>query len=285
MSSDKKQFLDPISTVGRIILLYFSKPKTKIRIFDHAVQLVENTSNGTESHNDLTSQFSKSVSSFYSSMSRTIYGDSRADISVLYPIFVRYIELYLVHKHNELETHKKTLEKQKKHEENDGSLDDESPSNNSSDNSSDNSSTKKKSSDEDLSSITEKLLCYNYLKKLGGYTITGIKELQKTYGQDNATFALQYYICLLTSGINQEYNEKILPDELKNMTKHNLLDNTKIQKLWDNAHIIELGKTFERCFKAKQNNDEAILDANIIKIKNLLDKHDEKFRKMIGTDQ
>jgi hypothetical protein len=169
MSSDKRQFLDPISTVGRIVLLHFSNSKTKIRIVNHAVQLIENPQTlATDPSDDFGSKFTSGFSTMVSSMSRTYYGDSRADISVLYPIFVRYIELYLVEKQQHVDTpvidKKDNLKKNK-------SIDEMSDS-----------------------GLSHNALCYKYLKKIGEYSIIGMKELQKTYGQDNATFALQYYI-------------------------------------------------------------------------------------------
>lgn len=260
MSSDKRQFLDPISTVGRIILLYFSTPKTKIRISNHTVQLLENhTNTQTDNTDDLASNLTNNITSFVSSISRTFNRDSRADICVLYPIFVRYIELYLTDKQKKLE---------------------ESPNDKRS------HFGKSRSSDDMIdSSASKNASCYKYLKKLGEYAIIGMKELQKTYGQDNASLTLQYYICLIKEGISGEYSENSLPDHLKELTKNNLLDDSKVQRIWEDVHIIELGKTFELCFKARENNDIIMLDANKNKILNILDKHDEMFKKMIGTDQ
>lgn len=246
--SDKQQFLDPISTVGRIILLFFSTPKTKIRIFNHAVQLIENVY--TDDQTNVSSSFTNNISSLVSSVSRKMYGDSRADISVLYPIFVRYIELYLVEKYKKADASKvNTINEISELE------------------------------------ITQDTLCYKYLKKLAEYAIVGMKELQKTYGRDNATFTLQYYIDLLKQGINNDYSEESLPENLKELTKHNLIDDSKIQRIWDDTHIIELGKTFENCFKAKITNDNVLLNANKNKILNLLDNHDEIFREKINTDK
>lgn len=78
MGSDKRQFLDPISTISRIILLHFSPPKTKIRILDHTVHLV--------------------LDNYTEIVYRNLYRDNRADICVLFPIFIRFIELYLLDK-------------------------------------------------------------------------------------------------------------------------------------------------------------------------------------------
>ena len=77
--TSKRQFLDPISGGCRLVLLHFSQPNTKIRIIDHTIQLVNDT--------------------YYERVvNRKIYGDSRNDLCALYPLIVRFIELYLIEK-------------------------------------------------------------------------------------------------------------------------------------------------------------------------------------------
>jgi hypothetical protein len=238
MSTDKRQFLDPISTISRIILLHFSPTNTKIRILDHTVQLVEDS---------LTEKIYRTV----------YYRDNRSDICVLYPIFVRYIELYLIEKQKKL-----------------GLKNDQR-----------NYMGKSRSVEELVeSNMTLEEISYKYLKKLGDYAILGIKGLQRTYDYDNVVFTLQYFISLIREGINNQYTDDALPEHLKELTKNNLLDDTKVQKIWEDAHIIELGKAFETCFEAEKRNDEIILESNKKKILNILEKHDEMFKKMLGTD-
>lgn len=214
LPTDKRQFLDPITTIGKIILIHFSPVKTKIRILDHSVHLVSDN--------------------MWEKLSRNYYGDNRNDISVLFPIFIRYIELYLI-------------------------------------------GTQKSNKNE------QKELLEN-LKLLGEYCIFGINELQKTYDYDNAVFTLQYYILLIREGINGTYSEKSLPNHLKELTKNNLFDDTKIQKIWEDLHIIELAKTFKNCFDAEKNNDIILLDSNKEKIFNILSKHDELFKKNLVNE-
>lgn len=222
MSSDKRQFLDPISTISKIILLHFYPQKTKLRILDHTVQLVGD--------------------SYIDIVSRNWYKDNRGDICFIYPIFIRYIKLYLI-------------EKQKNHEKN-------------------------KTED----SFTQQELAFKYLRKLGEYAIYGIKELQKTYDYDNVVFTLQYYISLLKAGINNNFDDDLLPDHLKELSKNNLLDDSKLLKIWEDAHIIELGKTFEACFEAEIKKDQLILNSNKKKIMDILEIHDGIFKKMLESD-
>ena len=79
----KRQFLDPIGAGCRFILLKILQPKTKIRIHDHTIKLVDNNI------------FEKII------FRPWIYGDSREDIAFLYPMIVRFIELYLLETQNE----------------------------------------------------------------------------------------------------------------------------------------------------------------------------------------
>jgi hypothetical protein len=249
-STDKRQFLDPISTISRIILLHFSPPKTKIRITDHTVQLTESSYHwlveATTPH------------WFAEATTRKWNGDSRNDICYLYPIFVRFIELYL------LEKQKKALVK-----------------------GSNKSALVKIGSMEGLneSKLFPEDTCYKYLKKIAEYAVAGMTKLQKTYGYDNASFTIQYFITLLKEGIDCKYTtEDSLPEPLRELTKNNLLDDNKVQKIWEDSHIIDLGRTFEQCFKAEKNNDQMLLNANKKKIMDILDAHDFDFKKMLGTD-
>jgi hypothetical protein len=127
--------------------------------------------------------------------------------------------------------------------------------------------------------------CYKYLKKLAEFAIKGLIELQKTYGYDNVSFTIQFYITLLKDSIESRYSVSSLPEPLKELTKHNLLDDHKVQKIWDDGHIIELSKTFEQCFVAEENGDHLLLNANKRKILDILEAHDQEFRKILGTDK
>lgn len=76
MSSEKRQFLDPIGTVCRIMLLCFSPVGTKLRVINHRLELTENN-------------FLEKL------VVRKWFGDSKHDICVLFPVIVRFIEHYL----------------------------------------------------------------------------------------------------------------------------------------------------------------------------------------------
>jgi hypothetical protein len=228
MSTDKRQFLDPISTISKMILLHFCPPKTKLSITNHTLQLV-------------------GESSYYDLITRNWNKNNRNDICFLFPMFTRFIRLYLIEKRKKIG---------------------------------------KSYSPNNIAehSMSEEEICYKYLKKIGEYSIYGLKELQKTYEYDNATFTLQYYISLIEAGVNEEFTDNLLPENLKELGKNNLLDDGKVLNIWENKHIIELGKTFEICFEAEEKKDQLILDSNKKKLMNILEIHDEKFKKMLETD-
>lgn len=75
--TSKRQFLDPISTVCKIILLKMFPPRTKIRITDHTLQAVPDTYKERMVYRPW------------------IYGDSRDDMCALFSSIVRFNELYL----------------------------------------------------------------------------------------------------------------------------------------------------------------------------------------------
>lgn len=76
----KRQFLDPIGAGCRFVLLKSFEPNAKLRITDHTVQVVPD------------SIFEKMIYRPW------VYKDSREDIAALYPVIVRFIELYLIAK-------------------------------------------------------------------------------------------------------------------------------------------------------------------------------------------
>lgn len=76
----KRQFLDPIGAGCRFVLLKSFEPNAKLRITEHTVQIVSDTI------------WEKLIYRPW------VYKDSREDIAALYPVIVRFIELYLMEK-------------------------------------------------------------------------------------------------------------------------------------------------------------------------------------------
>jgi hypothetical protein len=221
----KRQFLDPIGAGCRLILLYFADAGTKIRINNHTIELV---------HTSLSESL----------IWRKLYGDSRDDLHVLFPLIVRFIELYLIDKKNKIK---------------------------------DNS---KEDSKEDIN-----IKCYDALKKLAEYMTYGFSALEKTYGYDNATLTCKFYSNLLKAGINNTYNIDMLPEELKNLTEHNLLDATKIKSMWSDNDIITLSDFFEKCIESYKINNTRAVSGYKAAIIELLNKADEEFRTIVMSTE
>jgi hypothetical protein len=186
---------------------------------------------------------------------RKYYQDSKDDMCVLFSIIVRYIELYLL-------PNKKNPQKQS-------------------------SFLKRNLSSSDISETENTYInCYDDLKKLAEYMQLGITDLQKTYGFNNAVFTLQYFNNLLSEAMNSNYNaELLLPVHLQKHTNYNLLDVSKIKKLWTDTDIIILRKHFTACFDARLNMDIRNLNASKTAIISILDSHDEEFKNMISLTE
>jgi hypothetical protein len=259
--TSKRQFLDPIGAGCRLILLYFSEPKTKIRIVDHAIELVPST-------------WAESLV-----WRKLVYKDSRDDLHVLYPMIVRFIELYLIERKNRTKSSTPML----------------CPSTPSvllqlptlTDSLFDQTDVPYTKppiiKDTKIESDGYSKTCYECLKKLAEYIIRGLTSLEKTYGYDNATFTCKYYSNLLRAGINETYNVDMLPNDLKDLTAQNLLDVSKIKNLWNDSDIITLLGFFEKCFEAHHNKDNKAIDGNKAAIIALLNRADEEFRKIVNS--
>lgn len=239
--ASKRQFLDPIGAGCKLILLYFTDPNTKIRIDDHTIQLVADS---------LGERLL---------LRPWIYGDSRHDICVLYPVIVRFIELYLIEKKNK----KNTMSDMNGLQLFNLGNDDE------------------KNKQLDKLEYSDK--CYECLEKMASYIILGISRLEETYGYDNAVFSLQFFSNLLRAGINGTYSSDLLPTHLKDSTTHNLLDITKIKGLWKDTDIIDITGLFEKCFEAYTNNDMYKINAFKAGIIEMLNMHDEQFKNIIAS--
>jgi hypothetical protein len=73
--ASKRQFMDPVSSICKIILLKIYSSGTKIRIIDHTIQIVPDV-------------YTERM------VFRPWYKDSREDMCALYPVIVRFIELF-----------------------------------------------------------------------------------------------------------------------------------------------------------------------------------------------
>lgn len=248
--SSKRQFLDPIGAGCRLILLHFYSPGTKIRINDHTIQLVGNI-------------YAERI--FFRPW---VFGDSREDMSALYPMIVRFIELYLVRNTPEVKRSEPVHDTVQQF-----------------------NFLEHQSIDNDINfeaNVAEKSIGKNtekydkYLKKLASYMIKGLKKLGNTYGMCNATFTLQFYCNLLKAGIDGTYTQDLLPEKFAD---HDMLNSEKIRTLWSDDDIVEVAELFEKSFNAFEKNNTQMVNAYGAAISTLLNEHDEKFKiMMLSTD-
>lgn len=248
--ASKRQLLCPIASACRLILLNFRPDKTKIKITNNAIELVEPTPT--------------------QGLYRWWESDSRNDICALYPMIVRFIELYLCPA--------KKPDSTKKFD------------------------TKKRSSpredifgrgvDNDdilcsfvapMTDICEPIEIHVgestqvHLKQMARYLCRGLALLQKTYNYDNAVFALQYYIGLIESAIEGTYDKSKLPAHIRD-DKRSFLDQEKVRELWNDDKIEKICDLFVKSFDAKEKEQTVLVEAYHRAILTILAKNDEMFR-------
>jgi hypothetical protein len=290
--------LDPIGAGCRFVLLKLGEPNTKIRIVDHTVQLIPN--------------------SILEPALRRWYGDSREDIFALYPVIVRFIELYLIPRRpvngnsqkapvfvapiSSPVVQKKIIIKSKPKKINNFDFgedgDDDEPYGLS--NGFGNNSQDDEYEEDDLDTPVKKTFelqdnvvqiqntnvpvanVYDALITIAKYMIDGLKVLQRTYKSGNAVISLQLYINLLTAGINNTYTQDMLPEQLNDLTSNstpNFLDNSKIKAFWQDADIIELGQLLNFCFTSDKKSFVYCRAA----INSMLDDRDNYFKQMVSS--
>lgn len=239
--ASKRQLLCPIASACRLILLNFRPEKTKIKIVNNAIELVEPTP----------------TQGFF----RWWESDSRNDMCALYPMIVRFIELYLCPAPKEV-ANKKMSPK---------------------------SDIFGRGSDDDIMcgfddepKVTNQHATVNastqvHLKQMAKYLCKGLSLLQKTYNYDNAVFTLQYYIGLIESAIDGTYDKSKLPAHIRD-DQRSFLDQEKVRELWNDDKIEKICDLFIKSFDAKEKEQYILVDAYHKAILIILKKNDEMFR-------
>lgn len=123
--------------------------------------------------------------------------------------------------------------------------------------------------------------CSECFKKLASYMITGIPHLEEVYGISCAGLTLQYYINLLSDGINENYSKDKLPKYAQDLTNQNLIQPEKLREIWKSEDIRRITELFDNCFKTKDNN-KVMLKSYIVAIQCTLYAKDAEFRKIIN---
>ena len=256
--ASKRQLLCPIGSACRLILLNFKPDGTKIKIANHAIELVD--------------------PAYTQGMSRWWSRDSRDDICALYPMIIRFIELYLC-----------PVRKEKKPQ----VVKYEATTDMSSEHANDlfgvfNQPVLKDVQTEEKTEIPSSQECCisdksrKCLKKMAEYLCRGLSLLQKTYNYDNAVLTLQYYILLIKAGIEDSYTPSLLPTHLRD-EKRNFLDPAKVRDLWDDDKIEKVCDLFVRSFEANDKIDRTMVEAYDKAIYTILNRNDELFRSIVET--
>lgn len=241
----KKQLLDPLGTLCKLVALNFSESNTKISIHNHVLTL----------HRPNNLQFAV----------RLINGDSKENVSEIYYAIIRIIKWYLV----------PYYDKNNKGSDN----------NSIGSNKSDKSSKSPKSSKLDESTInidninykedsmvvdanpnllyedidnTDNINLPNWmniskskeLPRILKYACDALRTLQGTYGYGNVVLAIQYYINLIEDGLKGIYDDSKLPKYIldQEIEIANLLDYEKLRNFWDFKKLKRICELYDNCF-------------------------------------
>jgi hypothetical protein len=243
MATSKNQLLDPLGTLCRLILLNFEPKSTKVSIANHTIQI----------------QAPFSGQWIY----RRFTGDGVSNIFVLFQVFHRVIEWYVIPLYNKKN---KITKKHKEHKEDDKQMFLEVD-------------------DKDVDVFWE------HLSRLCDYVCSALSKLQYTYETDNqlAVIALQYYINMLRDSLVGRYDYKKLPSCILENKSDNFLDYDKIKSLWDCKKVQEICHVFDILFKTETDveNKESVkskkIESYLSAIDKLLSISDDSFRELIQS--
>ncbi len=266
----KKQLLDPLGTLCKLVGLNFTKIKTKISIHSHILKLDEPDQ----------LQF----------FMRWYNGDDRENVSELYYVIIRIIKWYLVPKNNDTGY----MNKEIKYIEN-------SDQNNFSNNSPDDRLVNIKGIeieelDKSGSSIginAEEIAKSEELRKMVKYLCEALRKLQETYKFGNVVLAIQYFINILESALEGRFDESMLPNYIYTNDKEyeNLLDYNKIRNFWDVRTLKTICDLYDNCFNILNNSEipdntkRALIEGYLKSIRATLDITDKDFQTLITNSR
>lgn len=213
----KKELLDPIGSLCRLISIGFYPKNTKIRITNHIIELdVPNVAQG-----------------FF----RMCSGDGRENISEIYDVIVRLIKWFIL----------KPSEEQKLEPEPIFLFDDEDSDEEQSNKSSSSSTTS-------TSNSSYQSICGSEeIKKMIKYLCISLRKLQVlTYNEGNVILAIQFYINILNDSLNNIFNDP-LPKNID--CDETLLDYEKLKKLWTLDDIKYICARYDECFAILDNEN------------------------------
>lgn len=258
--STKKQLLDPVGTMCRLITLNFRSKGTRIGNNNHAIVI----------------QLPSSIQWVH----RKINGDERDNISSLFPVVMRIIEWYISPLYDIKFKNKRTKIN------NNIRVDIVMPNNKKDDEQIDNESM------EDTYILVDEKEVDPYwecLYKLCNYMCMGLGKLQETYENGNVVYSLQFYINLIIDALEGKYTREKLPKCVIMYEAKNSLDYNKIKGLWDYKRIKEICELYDKCFDAQKDikesdeNKNEKIEGYLLAISHLLNISDDAFRHLIES--
>ncbi len=206
----KKQLLDPLSTMTKIIELYFRPIGTKFGINDHSITIDMPSENNTKNWYNIKN---------YQSYHRYWYADSRENISKLGIVIIRLIEWYILPTYELVKNNKKI-----------------------------NTKNLEASIQINCYDVDEVLILWKCLDELTKYFCYALEKLIETYDEGNVVWALQNYINLIIDSKKGKYNSSHVPKTiLKNDV--NFIDYEKIKSLWSLKTIQEIHDLYNKCYE------------------------------------
>jgi hypothetical protein len=205
----KKQLLDPLSTMAKIIELYFRPIGTKFGINDHSITIDMPSENNTKYWYNIKN---------YQSCQRYWNADSRENISKLGIVIIRLIEWYILPTYQLVKNNKRINTKNLE------------------------ASIQINCYDND-----EVLILWKCLDELTNYFCLALEKLIETYIEGNVVWALQNYINLINDSKKGKYNSTQVPSTIiKNDV--NFIDYEKIKSLWSLKTIQEIHELYNKCY-------------------------------------
>jgi hypothetical protein len=292
--SVKKQLLDPLGTLCKLVGLTFCEVQTKISIQDHILTLQKPAG----------SQF----------LLRMYNSDSREDIWELYYPIVRVIKWYLV-ENNKLKKYSSQKSSSPRsnyiNENKQIVLITETKFNDIFDNLTNNIDIDVKpltpSSDESdgltnsVFEINEKkdkesqnweeISISEELRTMIKYACDALKKLQETYQHGNVVLATQFYINILEDAVNGTFDDSKLPKFILDRDREidNLLDYEKLRNFWDHKKLKRICHLYDNCFRDLNDSEisgaqkDALLSGYLKSIKCILEITDVEFKKLIAN--
>ena len=247
--SKRKQLLDPIGTMCKLIGLNFSEKNTKISIHDHVLTLQRPNN--------------------YQFIIRIYNGDGRENISELYYAMVRLVQWFLMP-----EKHKDTYV----------SRNSTQNSGNTSCASDEDVEEETKYVDIDFEANADAIAQSEEIRKMVAYLCQSLRKLQETYAHGNVVLALQFYINILEGGLNGTFDNSKLPSYLakEESSTDNFLDYQKIRNMWDIERLKKVCELYDRCFESCTGDESGpIIDGYLRSIDSVLATTDNEFQTLI----